>query len=126
MVLTGALSGVGYGLAGGGWDRVGELAAAGPVFVPAMLVLGGLAILSFGISARAGFIAWAYFALCALLLTLESLTVVIGRLADLSPFTHLPLVPAEPVEALPLITLTAIAAGLAVVGLLLWGRRDLS
>ena len=126
MVLTGALSGVGYGLAGGGWDRVGELAAAGPVFVPAMLVLGGLAILSFGISARTGFIAWAYLALCALLLTLESLTVVIGRLADLSPFTHLPLVPAEPVEASPLIVLAAIAAGLATAGLLLWRRRDLS
>ncbi len=126
MTSTGALSGVGYGLAGGGWDRVGELAWAGPTFVPAMLVLGGLAVLSFGISARAGFIAWAYFALCALILTLESLTVVLGRLADLSPFTHLPLVPAEQVEALPLIVLSAIGFGLAAVGLSLWRRRDLA
>jgi ABC-2 type transport system permease protein len=126
MTSTGALSGVGYGLAGGGWDRVGELAWAGPTFVPAMLVLGGLAVLTFGISARAGFIAWAYFALCALILTLESLTVVLGRLADLSPFTHLPLVPAEQVEALPLIVLSAIGFGLAAVGLSLWRRRDLA
>lgn len=126
MVLTGALSGVGYGLAGGGWDRVGELAAAGPTFVPAMLVLGGLALLSFGISARAGFIAWAYFALCVLLLTLESLTVVVGQLADLSPFTHLPLMPAEPVEVLPLVVLSAIAAALAAGGLALWHRRDIA
>lgn len=126
MILTGALSGVGYGLAGGGWDRVVELALAGPAFVPAMLVLGGLALLSFGISARAGFIAWAYFALCALLLTLESLTVVVGRLADLSPFTHLPLVPAESVEAAPLVILTAIATALAGAGLALWRRRDLA
>ena len=126
MVLTGALSGVGYGLAGGGWDRVGELALAGPNFVPAMLVLGGLALFSFGLSARAGFIAWAYFALCALLLTLESLTVVVGRLADLSPFTHLPLVPAEPVELLPLAALSAIALALTGAGLLLWRRRGLT
>jgi ABC-2 type transport system permease protein len=126
MILTGALSGVGYGLAGGGWGRVGELAVAGPTYVPAMLVLGGLALLAFGISARAGFIAWAYFALCALLLTLESLTVVTGRVADLSPFTHLPLTPAEPVEVLPLMVLSALALILAAIGMVLWRRRDLT
>ncbi|MFZ9668396.1 MAG: ABC transporter permease [Solirubrobacterales bacterium] len=126
MVLTGALSGVGYGLAGGNWSMVGELAAAGPTFVPAMLVLGGLAALSFGISPRAGFVAWAFYALCALLLTLESLTVVVGRLADVSPFTHLALVPAEAIAVQPLLVLSGIAVLLSAAGLSLWGRRDLT
>jgi ABC-2 type transport system permease protein len=126
MIVAGALSGVGYGLAGGEWDRVGELAGAGLSFVPAMLVLGGVGVLSFGVSPRAGFIAWAYLALCALLLTLESFTVVVGRLADLSPIAHLALVPAEPAEALPLLVLTLTAVLLSVAGLLLCRRRDLT
>lgn len=126
MILTGAFSAIGYGLAGGSWDRVGELAGAGPVYVPAMLVLGGLAVLSFGISARAGFVAWAYYGICAVLLTLSTLTIVVGRLADLSPFNHLPLVPAETAEVGPMLALTAVAALLAGCGLLLWRRRDVA
>ncbi|MFM9053738.1 MAG: anibiotic ABC transporter, partial [Solirubrobacterales bacterium] len=73
-----------------------------------------------------GFIAWAFYAVCALLVTLESLTVIVGRLADVSPFTHLALVPAETVAVQPLLALTGIAILLSAAGLALWGRRDLT
>lgn len=126
MIVCGFLSGIGFGLAGGGFDRLGDLVSAGPVFVPATLVLGGVAVLSFGISPRASFLAWASLGLCALVLTLQSLSAISERLVDLSPFSHLPLVPAQPIEFWPLVWLTLIAASLSVVGLALWRRRDLT
>lgn len=126
MVVCGALSGVGFGLAGGGFDRLADLVAAGPVFVPAALVLGGIAVLSFGISPRASFLPWSALGLCALVLTLQSLSAISEQLVDLSPFSHLPLVPAQPIEIWPIAWLTAIAAALATAGLGLWHRRDLT
>jgi ABC-2 type transport system permease protein len=126
MLVCGFLSGVGFGLAGGGFDRLGDLVAAGPVFVPATLVLGGVAVLSFGISPRASFLPWAALGISALILTLQSLSAISERLVDLSPFSHLPLVPAQPIEFWPLAWLTLIAGSLSVVGLELWRRRDLN
>ncbi len=126
MVVCGFLSGLGFGLAGGGFDRLPDLVAAGPVFVPATLVLGGLAVLSFGFSPRASFLPWIALGVCALVLTLQSLSAISDWLAELSPYNHLPLVPAQPIEFWPLAWLTALAAGLTLAGLALWRRPDLT
>lgn len=126
MVACGFLSGLGFGLAGGGFDRLGDLVAAGPVFVPAALVLGGIAVLSFGISPRASFLPWTGLGICALVLTLQSLSAISERLVDLSPFSHLPLVPAQPIEFWPIAWLTLIAATLTAAGIALWRHRDLT
>jgi ABC-2 type transport system permease protein len=61
-----------------------------------------------------------------LILTLQSLSAISERLVDLSPFSYLPLVPAQPIEFWPLAWLTLIAGSLSVVGLELWRRRDLN
>jgi ABC-2 type transport system permease protein len=45
---------------------------------------------------------------------------------DLSPFTHSPQAPAVDVTAGPVLTLTAIAVSLAVVGVLVLRRRNLA
>lgn len=126
MVTCGLLSGVGFGLVGGGFDRLVDLTAAGPVFVPAALVLGGIAVLSFGISPRASFLPWVALGVCAVVLTLQSLSAISERLVDLSPFSHLPLVPAQPIEFWPLVWLSSIAFALSALGLGLWQRRDLT
>ncbi len=126
MVTCGLLSGIGFGLVGGGFDRLVDLTAAGPVFVPAALVLGGIAVLSFGISPRASFLPWVALGLCAVVLTLQSLSAISERLVDLSPFSHLPLVPAQPIEFWPLVWLSSIAFALSALGLGLWQRRDLT
>lgn len=126
MIVCGALSGVGFGLVGGGFDRLVDLVAAGPVYVPASLVLGGVAVLSFGFSPRASFVAWAALGLCAIVLTLQSLSAIGDWLADISPYNHLPLVPAQPIEFQPLALLTLLAVLLTASGLALWSRRDLT
>jgi ABC-2 type transport system permease protein len=49
-----------------------------------------------------------------------------GWLMDLSPFRHSPLLPVG-TDAVPaMVALTAVAAGLAVLGYLGWRRRDLA
>jgi ABC-2 type transport system permease protein len=44
---------------------------------------------------------------------------------DLSPYTHIPRMPAAEFTALPLVVLTLIAAGLVAAGLAGFRRRDL-
>lgn len=46
-------------------------------------------------------------------------------LLDLSPFTHLALVPLEDVSWLPPAVLTIVAVALVVLGLVAFGRRDI-
>ena len=45
---------------------------------------------------------------------------------DLSPFQHVPAIPAQDFSAQPLLILTAIAAGLIGIGLIGFRRRDVS
>jgi ABC-2 type transport system permease protein len=43
---------------------------------------------------------------------------------DLSPFEHVPQLPAEPFTAQPLVALAAVAAALTAAGLAAFRRRD--
>jgi ABC-2 type transport system permease protein len=45
---------------------------------------------------------------------------------DLSPFSHVPAMPAADPTAGPLLALVAVAAALAAAGLILFRRRDLA
>ncbi len=115
------------GLVTGDWDGVlADWLVAAAVQVPAALVIGGIAVVAVAWLPRsAAAIAWA-----ALILSL-----VIGQFGQLfglpratinvSPFSHVPAVPAEDLRLLPLVILTAIAAALYLVGFLGWRRRDL-
>ena len=85
----------------------------------------GLAVALFGL--RPGLTVWAwllvgyafFFGMFGALLDLPSAVV------DLSPFSHLTVLPLERLEAAPLIVLTAIAVALAFLGHTLFQRRDL-
>ncbi|GAB2614040.1 hypothetical protein [Kribbella endophytica] len=90
-----------------------------------MLVVVGLAAALFGL--RPGLTVWAWllvgyafvFGMFGALLDLPSLVV------DLSPFSHLTVMPLARLEATPLIALTVIAASLALIGRTRFQRRDL-
>jgi len=104
--------------------------AAGPILegtlaqLPAVLVFVGAAALGFGLHSR-----WA--ARCGWGLFAVSVVVLFGTVLQLpdwvlqaSPFTHVPLVPAEEVEPGPLLALLAIALATTVVGVASFRRRD--
>lgn len=117
-----------YGLASGDLTAgMGDLLTAAAVQVPATLALGGFVVAAFGLLPRwAGPVTW--FALAAALVMgqLGTLFDLPEWLLDVSPYSHVPLVPAEPVAWTPLLWLSAVAVGLAAAGFAAFRRRDLA
>jgi ABC-2 type transport system permease protein len=127
-VLVLAASGLGAGIAdaasGGGLARVPELVGSSVALAPAVWVLAGLAVALFGLLPRATAAAWGALAACYLAAFLGPLLGLPDWIMDLSPFTHVPLLPAAAFDAVPLLGLTAVAAGLVAAGLAGFRRRN--
>lgn len=127
LLGAGAAGAVVHAAVTGSWEGSGGLLEAAAAQVPAVLALGGFVLAMFGLVPRlAGPVAW-----CALAASL--VMGQLGRLFDLpqwlmnvSPFTHVPLVPAEPFAPTPLVWLTAVTLVLAAAGLAAFQRRDLA
>jgi ABC-2 type transport system permease protein len=125
---------VGMGLAAGAvlGDVAGQLrtlTAAGLVQLPAILVIGGVAIALTGLLPRAAAtLSWALLMLALLLGPLfGAATLGLPEWAqDISPFTHTPKLPATDLALLPVVVLIAISAGLVAAGLASLRHRDLA
>jgi ABC-2 type transport system permease protein len=101
--------------------------AAALAYHPAVLVVAGLVVAAFGIlPSRAVAIVWTAVALFFLMAQLGPLLDLPQAVLDLSPFTHIPAVPAADVTTLPLVVLVAVAVALGFAGLAGFRRRDLS
>ncbi|GIG86768.1 ABC transporter permease [Plantactinospora endophytica] len=128
LALAGASTGLGYGLVSG--DVPGEVArltVAGLVQVPAVLALAGLVVVLFGLLPRlAVALSWSVFLLCVLVGQLGALLELPQAVLNLSPFTHLPAVPATDPTATPLVALLVVAVALTGLGLATFRRRDLA
>ena len=125
-----AASALGTGLVHGA--RIADVGAAVPQMVgaalvqlPAVLVLGGLALAVFGVAPRAAPVVWAALVAFLVLGQLGALLQLDQWVMNLSPFTHVPALPGEPLRALPLVALTGVAAAFSAVGLVGLRRRDL-
>ncbi len=123
---AGLAAGVAYGLATG--DHIGGLTAfvtAGAVQVPAALLLGGVVLAAFGLMPRvAAGVGWGLLAASFALGQLGELLGLPQGVMNLSPFTHVPAVPAEGFTVTPMLILLAVATALAAVGFLGFRRRD--
>jgi polyether ionophore transport system permease protein len=91
---------------------------------PAIWVLVGVAVALFGLAPRAVTAAWGTLGACYLLAFLGPLLGLPDWVMDLSPFTHVPLLPAASFDAGPLLALTAVAAAFVFVGLAGFRRRN--
>ncbi|WP_072687406.1 ABC transporter permease [Rhodococcus marinonascens] len=127
QLLTGAAMGLAYGLVTADVPgNVADLSVAALVFVPAILVVAAIAVLLFGgLPLWASGLSWATLALCLLFGLLGPLLGLPDFIRDLSPFSHVPPLPAAAVTAAPLMWLAAIAVALAATGAALFRRRDL-
>ncbi|NLE82447.1 MAG: anibiotic ABC transporter [Rhodococcus sp.] len=128
QILTGVATGLAYGLvAGDVAGRIVDLTVAALVFVPAILVVVAVVMLLFGaLPALATGLSWAVLAVCLIAGMLGPLLGLPDAVHDISPFSHIPAVPAADVTAGPLIVLTVIALVLGAVGVAMFRRRDLS
>lgn len=126
MALVGLVAAVADGERSGGVGAsVGRLVPAALVTVPAIWVTVAVALLLVGWVPRLTGLAWA--ALITFLL-LSELVPVLGLPAwmmNLSPFGHVPSMPAEDGRVLPLVLLTVVAAAVAAAGLVGVRRRDI-
>ena len=101
----------------------GRVLWAGAAYLPAELLVGGLALALFGLRPGAFPAVWAAVALMAFIALLGPGLKLPTWLLDLSPTTHVGNPPLGTVEALPLVVLGAIAAALGVVAALGFRRR---
>ena len=105
--------------------QVPRLLGAALATVPAVLVLAGVTVALFGTlpsTARAG---WAALAGAVVVGSFGELLRLPDWTRSISPFEHVPALPAEELRLLPIATLCAIAAGLIAAGLLGFRTRDL-
>lgn len=130
LVLLGAglAGGLSYGAASGHWaDGIADLTAAAAVQIPAALALAGFVVAVFGLLPRwAGPITW--FALAAALVMgqLGTLFELPRWMLDISPYSHVPLVPAEDFAAAPVVWLSVTALSLGALGFAAFRHRDLA
>ncbi|MGW1719423.1 ABC transporter permease [Streptomyces sp. NPDC002156] len=116
----------GLGLALGYGAELGPILGASLVQVPAVWVLGGLAVLLHGVSPQLSVGAWGVAGFALLVGWIGPALDVPQGVLDLSPFGHLPKLPGGEMSWPPVLILTAIAAGLVTAGLVGLRRRDLS
>lgn len=124
LVSTGLGAGVAYALVAGDPGQVPLLIGAALTYLPATLVLGGVAVALYGWRPRWTGAAWGLLAVYFVIGWLGDILSLPDWLRDTSPFTQTPQVPVDDVTLLPLTALTAVALALVLVGVVGWRRRD--
>ncbi|WP_329119538.1 ABC transporter permease [Streptomyces sp. NBC_01465] len=120
MLVGGAGLAIGYG------HELGPVLGACLVQLPAIWVIGGIAVLLYGALPRAAAAAWGAAGLVLALGWIGPALNVPQWLMDFSPFGHLPSLPGTAMTWTPVLLLAAMAAGLVTAGLAGLRRRDLT
>ncbi|MFG3364613.1 ABC transporter permease [Streptomyces sp. NPDC090032] len=120
MVLGGLGLGIGYG------KSFGPVLGACLTQLAAIWVIGGLAVLLFGVFPRAAVAAWAVAGIALLIGWIGPAFDLPQPVMNLSPFGHLPKLPGGEMAWTPVLTLMAIAVVFVAAGLTGLRRRDLS
>ncbi|CAM3505295.1 ABC transporter permease [Occultella aeris] len=125
LVLSGVGLGLGVQAATGSADATARLVGAALAYLPAVLVMAGLALALFGLAPAFAGLAWVLVAWVVFVGWVGALLNLPDVLVGLSPVDRTPTVPVEAADAGPLLVLTAIGAVLTVAGLLGVRRRDI-
>jgi ABC-2 type transport system permease protein len=127
LLLAGVMSGVGYSIATGDPSRIPELLVAALVHLPAALALGGSVAALIGLAPRVAVpFGWALLVGSFVMGQLGALLGLPQWLLNLSPFTHIPAMPAEELVLTPILVLLGAAAALGTIGALALRARDLT
>ena len=125
LAALGLGTGVADAISSGDAGRLPLLLGSALALAPAVWVLAGASLLLVGLAPRAALAAWGILGACFLLLYLGPLLSLPDWVMDISPFTHIPLLPAADLTWTPLLVLTAVAAALAAAGIAGLRRRDI-
>lgn len=122
--LTGLGTAVTYGIIVGDFSTLGRLLGAELAYLPAVWVLTGVALLLYGLLPRAAVAAWGVYAAVILSGILGDVLNLPSWVRNLSPFEHVPQLPANEFELLPTALITAAAVALMAAGLAGFRHRD--
>lgn len=125
LAVTGATLGAAYAISVNDPSQVLRLTVASLALFPAVLVLTAVAVALFGVVPRLALAAWAVLAVAVTIGLFAELLKLPGWVRGLSPFQHLPALPAEPFTAAGPAALTVAGIALLAVGAWGLGRRDL-
>ncbi|HSN42614.1 MAG TPA: ABC transporter permease, partial [Propionibacteriaceae bacterium] len=126
MVLVGIVMGTSHAVAAGRWSDFWRDATASFVQIPPVLVVVAMALVVFAWLPRQPWAAWAILAVCFVLGEFGALLKLPEWIQQLSPFAHIPKLPAEPMSWPPVLVLLAIAAAFVAVAIVGFRRRDLA
>ena len=101
-----------------------DLTIAGLAFTPALWVVVGFGAALIGLFPRGAAFSWALLIYAFLVVYLGGALQMPEWMMNVSPFQHVPRIPAEEWEWLPLLGLTGVAIVLIVIGLVAFRRRD--
>ncbi|RDI44416.1 ABC transporter permease [Nocardia mexicana] len=125
LLVTGLALGISSAISIGDGTYLWKVIAAHLVYLPAVLVVLGVAALLFGVVPAAVGAAWALFGFSMILGFFGPIMDLPQAVMDLSPFEHAAGLPLEPMTWLPMVVLTLLAAALAGIGGYGFRRRDL-
>lgn len=125
MAAGGFGMGLAHAMASDDWSEVLRVAGAAVAHVPALWVLVGVATMLFGWVPRAAMLAWLAVAATFLVGILADLLELPTWVRNLSPYEHVPDMPAQPWAVGPTLVLVIVAAALTTLGLVGFRRRDI-
>jgi len=99
--------------------------AAALVYLPALWLMMGLCVLLAGAAPRLTALCWVLFAYSFAAIYLGRMYSLPAWTAQITPFGHVPQLPAQAFAAAPLLVMTALAIALGAVGLIWFARRDI-
>jgi ABC-2 type transport system permease protein len=116
--------GVGYTAVTGDRAAVVRLTGATLSQVAGLLLLGALARLLYGVASRWAVLSWLALVFCYVVLLFGTLLDFPRWVVDISPFSHLAAVPAEPMSWGPFLVVLAVAVAMSAGGLVAFRHRD--
>jgi ABC-2 type transport system permease protein len=124
ILLAGLGMGATYAVSVSDWGQVGRLVGAAAAYIPPLWVVVGIAFALFGLLPRATALAWAALGLFFVVGLFGQLFDLPDWLMDVSPFRHVPQMPAAGFSPGSALALVAVAAGLIALGFAGFRRRD--
>jgi ABC-2 type transport system permease protein len=124
MTAAGVGAGLTHALQSRHFGEFGRVLGAALVQLPAAWLVTAIVVAAFGLVPRATAVGWVALVAFLLLGEFGPLLGLNQVLIDLSPFAHVPRLPGAPLTVLPLVILLAVAAGLVLLGVAGFRRRD--
>lgn len=126
LLVASALGfGLSAGAASGDMSIVTDLLYTAVAYVPALWLVGGISFALFGLLPRAMPAVWLLVAYSFFVVVFAGLFSLPEWMNYLTPFGHVPLLPAEKFELAPLLWLIGISAVLFIIGFVGFRRRDI-